>query len=176
EAEKNTRQVVALCEKIAADFPASPGGPHGLAQGHHQLADLLKETGQYRESEKSYRRAIAIREKLVTDSRGNSFNNRSGLYKSLGNLGDLLIERSELSEAEAHFQRTRALVEKLVTEIPFEHEYRRDWGITLINLGKVHRDTARYQEAEKDLQQAVAILQEQARERPTIREGFYRLA
>jgi tetratricopeptide (TPR) repeat protein len=84
---------------------------------------------------------------------------------TLGNLGSVLMEKGAWGEADAVLERAVRISEKQAKGRPTART-RLDWAITVLKRGTLHREMARYQEAEKELRQAQAILEKLLSESP----------
>ena len=96
-----------------------------LASLEGDRGDLLAETGKLGEAERTYRRALALYQKLVDDS-PRVVENRAGLATTLSRLGRLLGRTGRSAEAEQLSRQVQAIQEKLATEFPKKPDSRKD--------------------------------------------------
>src|SRR5262249_20660325 len=61
------RTALVIDQKLAEDNPKMPSYCDGLADGHTNLADVLRGLGRPAEARDGYERAVAIRQRLVND-------------------------------------------------------------------------------------------------------------
>jgi tetratricopeptide (TPR) repeat protein len=66
-AERLLERALAIRRKLAADFPTVPAYRQGLADGHSNLGNLLKDLGKRAEAEAEYGNALAISQQIVAD-------------------------------------------------------------------------------------------------------------
>jgi tetratricopeptide (TPR) repeat protein len=125
----------------------------------------MKERGQLQGGEKSYRQAVALREKLAADFPGEA-RYRANLARSLDNLGNALRGSSDLEEAEELILQALALQKELAAEFPKETRYQQGVVQGLGNLTSLRKATGRLDEAEKTSRQAVALIEKLAAEPP----------
>jgi tetratricopeptide (TPR) repeat protein len=94
---------------------------------------------------------------------------------ALSNLGEALMEKGAWDEADTLLKRAVLITEKQAKVRPTPW-MRRDWAVAVLRRGTLHRETARYQEAEQDLRQAQALLEKLLSESPKDRWCLRRLA
>ena len=119
-------------------------------------AGLLINVGKLQRpgSEDALRRSIAICEKLVTGTAGNS-SDRFNLALAQNNLADLVMRLGRLPEAEPHFAEAVTQFEKLVAEVPRSIDYHHAFGIVLDGQGEWLDLTGKTAEAKGVLTAAV---------------------
>jgi len=91
--------VLAIHERLAAAEPANTTYARGLSISYTKLGDLALATGQSREVERLYRRALAIDERLAAAEPDNTTYARD-LAVSYERLADLALETGQYGEAE----------------------------------------------------------------------------
>jgi tetratricopeptide (TPR) repeat protein len=114
-------------KKAASDFPQSEL-QGSLATSVVNLGQFLFSEGRFPESEELIRAAIALREKLVTESGLPGY--RDELAQSYFVLGALLMRIGNDPAAEQEFRKALKVSEELVAEHPEEVAYR----ITLVSI------------------------------------------
>ena len=109
-------------------------------QGWNQLGHLLQRTGQLRDAEDAYQRALILGEKR---------NDQSSIAVAYTNLGNVYGIRGELERAEAMYRKSLALNEALGHKGVIAGIY--------INLGNVYRDRGEPKQAEAMFQKSLAL-------------------
>jgi eukaryotic-like serine/threonine-protein kinase len=135
-------------------------------------AQLLERTKRIADSERTYKQAQAIREKLAAASPAN-IEYRHSLLMSDVNLGALYARANRLSDAEAELMRATSLGEKLVADAPavpdYQHALAASWG----NLAGVHMLQERFDLSAADYARELPTRERLASEHPTVLD--YRL-
>jgi tetratricopeptide (TPR) repeat protein len=131
--------------------------------------------GRNTQAEAAYRRALAIRTKLVNDF-PTVAQYRQYLANCLNNLGNLLAEQGKRAEAVKAYRQALALQDKLAADFPAIPEYRRDLALTHNNLATLLDDLDKRAEAEKGYRQALAIQEKLAADFPNVPEYRRELA
>ncbi len=129
-------------EKAAIDEGGENSIEHGRALNAYATA--LYSSGDYKTAETLYKKALAIRKKILGEEHLDyaiSLNNLALLYESQG----------RYDEAEPLYQQALAIDKKVLGE---EHP---DYAIHLNNLAALYYSQGRYDEAEPLFQQALAI-------------------
>jgi tetratricopeptide (TPR) repeat protein len=165
------QEAIDLFGKLAADFPAVPQYRQDLAKCHNNLGRLLAHLNKHAEAAEAYRQALAIREKLATESPAPEY--RGNLARSLNNLGLLLADLGKRAEAEEAYRQALAIQERVVTESPAAPQYREQLAGTLNNLGLLLADLGKRGEAEEAYHEALTILEKLAIDFPA--EPGYRM-
>jgi eukaryotic-like serine/threonine-protein kinase len=98
-AERLLREAIPALERHRSE----PGGELALSQGLHNLASLLADRGQYDEAEADFRRALAIKRRLL-EGRSDA-----DLATTLNSLGKLMNDRGRLDQAEPLFREALAV-------------------------------------------------------------------
>ena len=110
----------------------------------NQTGFYLSERGLYAEAEPLYRRALAIREKVLGAE-------HPDLARSLNNLGGLYVSQGKYAEAEPLYRRALAIRVKVLGA---EHP---DVATSLNNLAALYDSQGKYAEAEPLYRRALAI-------------------
>jgi serine/threonine protein kinase len=179
EAEEAYRKALAVREKLVAEHTNVPEYRQDLAASQFNLAGLLhklpdrdKRSG----AEETFRRALAIREKLAAEYPV-VLKYRQDLAASYASLGLLLVElRKRPDEVQVVYQKALAIREKLAAEYPNVPEYRRELGATYLNLGTLHRKRNDHPGAEEAYKQALAVLEQLSLEPSAVPRDRYTLA
>jgi serine/threonine-protein kinase len=167
EAEVAYRRTVAIWEKLVQDFDERNADEnegdllHNLISSHDNLAHVLKTRGRHEEVEATYRRALAIREKLV-QKRPTVWFHRHDVASRLNNLAHVLEARGRHEEAEATYRRALALREKLAQDF---HNFEigphltRELGVAYGEFASLVRDKGQTEAALEWYGKAITTLQ-----------------
>jgi tetratricopeptide (TPR) repeat protein len=121
KAEEVLQQCIGRCAKLAADFPTEHAYQDNWARSHHTLAALLHKIGRLGESEKHYREAISIWEKLGAGFPVQWYFRFYRIHAAVTygyDLAPLLSASQQPREAEEALRQSVARWEKLVTDFP----------------------------------------------------------
>jgi serine/threonine protein kinase/Tfp pilus assembly protein PilF len=151
---------------LVGDFPAVPEYRRELAGSHNDLGALLRDHGQWHESEQQYRQALALLERLATEFPAVP-NYRRELAGSHNDLGLALAGLGKRREAEQQYRQALALLERLATEFPDKPAYRHWLAKSRINLGRVLAGLGKWPEAERQYRRALALQEKLAADSPT---------
>lgn len=138
KAEPIARQMVEIAEKSEK--------PQTVVPYLGSLGAVYRRLGRYAEAEPLYKRALAIREKVLGPD-------HLSVAISLDDLGNLYKDLSQLTKAEEYQKRALAMREKA---LPPDHL---DVARSLNNLAEVYRLQARLGEAAQLYQRALAIFE-----------------
>jgi len=137
-------------------------------RSEEQIADVMNNLGalqsdlnDYPSAEKSFQRALEIREKLAREN-PNAY--LPYVANTLNNLGVFYWNRNDYPSAEKSYQRALEIYEKLARENP--NTYLPYVANTLNNLGVFYWNRNDYPSAEKSYQRALEIREKIARENP----------
>jgi tetratricopeptide (TPR) repeat protein len=183
-------EAIASCKKAIRLKPDNAMA----AEAHQTLGMALEGKGALDEAVVSHKEAIRLQPKSgvyhnslgVTYVRKDAPDDAIACFKealrlepdhsgALSNLGEALMEKGAWDEADTLLKRAVLINEKRDKDRPTDWT-RLDWAIDVLRRGTLHRETARYQEAEQDLRQAQAILGKLLSESPKDRWGLRRLA
>jgi tetratricopeptide (TPR) repeat protein len=140
-------------QHLADEFHDRTDFRQGLAQSHHNLGDLLYDTGRPQQAEAAYRAALAIRTQLPKEFL-NRPEFRLELARSHNNLGNTLYVTGRLKEAEAAYRNALPLWERLVAGFSHVPDYQNGLAGALVNLGMLHNQRREYAAAVPFLEQA----------------------
>jgi serine/threonine protein kinase/tetratricopeptide (TPR) repeat protein len=169
------RQVLALREQLAGEFPAVPQYRQELATSHNNLGRLLHHMGQRANAEAAYRQALALREQLAGEFPAVP-QYRQELATSHNNLGRLLLEVGKGADAEAALRQALAIQEQLTAECPAVPQYHQGLARSHYELGILLRDADRRADAEGAYRQALALRDKLAAEFPAVPQYRQELA
>jgi tetratricopeptide (TPR) repeat protein len=116
DAIESLREAVTLYSALVMDFPDVREHRTALAAGAEALGKLLAKSGQGREAESYYRRAIGLYRRLAAETAETTARNtlRRSLVSCHHELGDFLERSGRAGEAEAEFRLALAGREQLV--------------------------------------------------------------
>jgi serine/threonine protein kinase/Flp pilus assembly protein TadD len=154
EAERATRQVIALLEKLVEQSPNEARFRAELAASYSTLGCLLLGFDRDRQRSEAVRAATSLMERVVAESPGVAdYRARlSGTYNSLG-----ILPGVQSQEAEKVLRTAIGLARALVSESPGEVRYRTELVGGLCNLGIVLAAAGRHDEAERAYREALAL-------------------
>ena len=132
---------------------------------HNNIGSVQSRTGHPAEALESYRRALAIRQKLADDNPAvTDFPSR--LADGLLNIGYLRLTSGRLTEAAGDFAREAAIREKLAGDNPSIPILRSDLANCLNNAAALLLRLGRASEARVRSERAVSLLETLSREDP----------
>ncbi|MCC3418100.1 MAG: CHAT domain-containing protein [Microcoleus sp. PH2017_07_MST_O_A] len=120
-----------------------PGDHPDVAFSLNNLASLYNSQGRHNESERLYKQALEMCQRLFTD--------HPHVVASLNNLATLYQSQGRYGEAEHHFQKALEMWQRLFKDDDA------DLASILNNLGLLYDSQGRYSEAERLLQQSLQI-------------------
>jgi serine/threonine protein kinase/tetratricopeptide (TPR) repeat protein len=148
---------------------AVPGAPNdtranlaAIVFGH---GALLSMSGLWAEAETEYRRAIAIRQKLV-DENPDVLQFRMGQADNHLALGNLILSTGRQKEAEAEYSAAMKAIQKLVDNYPAVTQFRIDLAKVYESFGNALLITGK--EAEAEFRKAMAFYQKLVDENPGV--------
>ena len=149
--------------------------PQPPGDSHNNIGWLQSQTGQPAEALESYRRALAIRQKLADDNPAvTEF--RSRLANSHNNIGWLQSQTGQPAEALESYRLALAIQQKLADDNPAVTEFRSSLANSHQGIGHLQSQTGQPAEALESYRQALAIQQKLADDNPAVTEFRSRLA
>jgi tetratricopeptide (TPR) repeat protein len=136
-----------------------------LARSHRALAGLSYRRGSLREAEQSYRAAIRLEERLVSELPGVPAY-RLELAETRNDLGVVLQAGNRLAEAEALHREALSLRQSLAEEFPRMPYYQREMATGQGYLADLLQQADRLPEAEQALGHAITIAEKLATDYP----------
>ena len=132
-----------------------------------RLALIYQETGDITAADTSYRRALEIQEKLLSDFPAvpSYWNDVAGSYNNLGNL---LKDSSRWTEAEAAYRRSLEIQEKLANDSPDEQLYQERLAGSYQNLGDLFSNQGKGEAADDAFRRAAKIWEKLATNFPSV--------
>lgn len=167
EARKHREQAIAIRQKLVEDFP-------DVVEHAFRLAETLENHGadqrwvlrKLDEAEKTFRRAVALMDKVVTKAPAER-SYLSQRARSLDSLGLLLRAQKQVEEGEKALRAALVIREQLATANPRVAEYQSELGASLNNLAfLLYHNRQDYAEARRLLRQAVPRQQEAVKANP----------
>ena len=140
-----------------------------LGMVHHNIGNREQEAGRWAEALASYKKARAIRERLVSENPSVTQFQRD-LAWSHHNVGCVQSDMGRTAEALASYQRAFAIRERLARENPSVIQFQRELAASHNHFGMLHRATGQPAEALASYEQARAIWERLAREHPELPE------
>ena len=127
-----------------------------LSNHHWDIGALLKQIGKPAESEESYRRALAIRQRLADEHPDDAdlLRTVSELYETIGFLKS---ELGKPAEAMAAHEQARAIKERVLRDHPESPDFACALAGVLSNMAEIDIDAKRFDEAHARLRQAIAL-------------------
>jgi serine/threonine protein kinase len=141
-AEENFRQAVALLENLPPEQRLHPTCQDRLAEDYTYLATLTGAAGRVEETERLYRRILAIREQFAR-ANPEEAQWQTGLAHAELLLGAFHQGRSQWSDAETHVQRAVALYERASEMSPEAKLIQAARAGAYVRLGGLYRQTGR---------------------------------
>jgi serine/threonine protein kinase/tetratricopeptide (TPR) repeat protein len=160
EAEAAYRRAISTLEKLVSESPARHEYRWILANSLMNLAVLLAvQEKRQPEAEAIYRQSLTVLEQLVAEFpflSGYSL----GLARVYGNLGALYRGLGRRPDAEATCLKAVAIAEKLVADYPEIPKFKIELAGTRVNLGHFYKIWRKSEEAVKEYDQAIPLLEE----------------
>jgi serine/threonine-protein kinase len=169
------RQMQAIFQKLAGEFPSVAQHRQELARSHHGLSAVLRSLGRQEEAVTAVRQAVALQEELVA-AFPHVADYRQDLGKIRDTLGMLLRELGSYEAAAAEYQQAFALQRPLAAENPTNASYRYDLSRSYNNLANVLNSLGKQAEAADARRQGLALLQALAQEFPEVANYRHGLA
>ncbi len=154
QAEKELRQALALCERLAAEAPSAAEYRQELARCHTNLGLLFSRLRRPKDAEAALREGLRLREALAADYPAVP-RYRQELARTQNHLGGLWRETGRSAEAEKAVRAARDLLQRLAAERPDMPAYRNDLGSTLTQLGLLAYDGGKLVSARERFEQAL---------------------
>jgi tetratricopeptide (TPR) repeat protein/tRNA A-37 threonylcarbamoyl transferase component Bud32 len=137
------------------------------AQAYQRMGRMNQILGRSQDSEKAYRRAVALGQQLVADF-PNQPEFRLELALSHNALGVLLLRANRRPrEAESAYVEAMTILRQLAADFPTRYEFRQALAGIQNNLGNLLFETGRPTEAESVQAEALAIRKQLAADFPT---------
>jgi serine/threonine-protein kinase len=161
EAEEIVRHLlekaVDFCRRLLSKRSDDPKLRRFTALAFRMVADVQRQTGEYDQAAESYRNAIDLHERLITDVPGEP-QYAQDLSGTLINRSDLWYQRDRWADATADLERAITIRRGLADAYPDRPAYRRELAIALDNLGAHQSEGGRYPEAARQFAAALDIL------------------
>jgi tetratricopeptide (TPR) repeat protein len=125
------RQMLAVLEKRAAEFPDNHDYRLEWGQRRHRLAELLMHTGHLDEAEREYREMLSFKEQVVAGVPFPEY--RFQLGYTYCHLAYLLDERNQRQEARKLYQEALTVAQTLVKDFPNSARYRQE-AVAVFNV------------------------------------------
>ena len=155
-------------QRFAGETSADRNVRFKTAQAYHRVGIIQQRLSEFTDAEASYRRELAVLERLVADS-PSEVQYLNALAVSVRELGGLRTKNGHGAEAELLLRRAIAIQERLVAASPSEPEYRNDLARSHNGLGLTIMWLAgRRQEAEQAFSRAMALQARLVAEAPSI--------
>ncbi|MFO0957036.1 MAG: serine/threonine-protein kinase [Isosphaeraceae bacterium] len=164
EAYEHSRDIL---ERLSRDHPGVALYRSRLADSHHNLGLLLRDTGRTDGALMAFEKGREIRQRLVEENPG-AADYQADLSDSNNDLGNLLSLRGRNDEALSAYGRARDLRQHLSLLDPKFDEHRARLATIRNNLGNLLRDQGRNDEALKEYQMARAARETLAAARPEV--------
>ncbi|HMC10902.1 MAG TPA: tetratricopeptide repeat protein, partial [Pirellulaceae bacterium] len=166
-AESDIRQMMAIFQKLAADFPGFAEYRQQEARAQHSLSILLYESGKQEDALAEIRRAVALEQQLIAAApSSNAY--RQDLARSRAMLGMLLHGLGSHDAAVAEYQKVFALEQPLADEFPKNPAYRVDLARSHNNLASVLEALGKRPESVDEMRKALSLGQELSAEFPRV--------
>jgi non-specific serine/threonine protein kinase/serine/threonine-protein kinase len=155
------RQAAALLESLAAAEPAESGLRQELADCYQLLGDLqghagLQNLGDQAAALESYRRALAIYQRLASNDARNSAARRGVALLQI-RIGDMLEFRDDLDGAFAAYRDALDMSERIAADDPTNVEDQRRLALAYRKVGGIQEDFRQYREALDGYDKAATI-------------------
>ena len=150
---------------------ASPETRSQLSEAYDRIASISWELGLNDEALATYRRALALVERLAADA-PSAPDHQAALARCLTRIGFTLRTRSDPAQALQPYQQAQEIQERLAAKFPAEPRYQEALSWTLSNIGVIHRDLGRHADAIRFHRQAIEIHENLVRQDP--RSAQYR--
>jgi len=138
---------------LLAEQPDDPEYRSGLATVHRSLGLLSRQRRKHAEAASSFRAALTVQEKLVSDFPSNAMF-RLDMARSRTDLGNIFFEMGRLDDAEAELRTGLELLKKLPATLANDPDYRCEvanaylnWGRALQFMGKTDEAASAFQTA-----------------------------
>jgi serine/threonine protein kinase/tetratricopeptide (TPR) repeat protein len=135
-------------------------------RAYFQMGRLNQVLGRSQESEKAYRRVVALGRQLAADFPTRP-EFRQELALSYNALGKLLRAKGRPTEAESAYADALAILKQLAADFPTRPEFRQALAGLHNNLGGMFHESERLKEAEAAQAEALAIRKQLAADFPT---------
>ena len=146
-------------------IPTAPNSGAGWRTIHNNIGWLEAHSGKPAEAMHSYRRALAIRQKLADDNPAVT-DFQEGLVISLGNIGSVLSDLGRSAEALDSYGRALAIEQKLVDNNPAVTGFQTSLAGLHRMIGNVQSSTGKLADALESYRRTLAIDQKLAGDDP----------
>jgi len=141
----------------------TPPALDSAASAFATYGDLLSSTGALPAAEQAYHRAIGLRQEIDAKSAG-SLDNSLALSTSLRHMGDLYGDigsqnLGKTAESVEYYEQAKAIVMKMVAQYPGNGEASRESYETLLSLSASESGIGRREDAAKDLNDALTLIE-----------------
>ena len=141
--------------------------PDPTVEAHNNIGLVLADTVETVEALESYRRSLAIQQKLA-DENPTVTDFRRDLANTQDNIGLLLSKIGKPAEALESHRRALAIRQKLVDDNPAVTEFRSHLAHSYNEIGSLLRNAGKIDEALESYREALAILQKLADDNPAV--------
>jgi serine/threonine protein kinase/tetratricopeptide (TPR) repeat protein len=155
-AEETYGAGIRLLEGLSLEYPEAREHLASLARAHGDLAGLYRRTQQHQMAVRSYRRAVAIKARLVREQPDGAGPARDLAETWLAMASLLEDQMHRFGEARQAAEEAIALLEQLVTSAPADRDQRRRLGWARLQGASVAMSLDRYDEAIHLVEQAIA--------------------
>jgi tetratricopeptide (TPR) repeat protein len=138
-----------------------------LARGHQLSGIILQYTGKPAEALKSYKLALAIRQKLVNDNPGDA-NLQHSLANSQTRIGQVLSDTGQSVEGMRLLQQSLAIYQKLVDDNPKNLDFLHEMMFTLNLIGEILSSQGHQAEAMMAFERTRVISQKLVDDMPAV--------
>ncbi len=159
EGAAESRNALAISEQLAARDPNNSEYQRFLIADNQSLCECLAYTGSFSEVPKLCRKAISINEAMVKSDQ-NNVQASADLANSNMTMGLALYLMHSPREALAYERSADAMYRDVALQEPDSESNGIDHAVALIYAGRSEADLRRPEQARKDLEQALAIMEQ----------------
>jgi len=159
EGAAESRNALAISEQLAARDPNNSEYQRFLIADNQSLCECLAYTGSFSEVPKLCRKAISINEAMVKSDQ-NNVQARADLANSNMTMGLAMYLMHSPREALAYERSADAMYRDVALQEPDSESNGIDHAVALIYAGRSEADLRRPEQARKDLEQALAIMEQ----------------
>lgn len=153
------RKALAIRESLFALTPKDIQTRQNLALSYEKVGDVLWAQGDNTESQKSYRKALAICEELAIENNNFDTYNFVRLYNRIGYTQE---QARDFSGAIESYQKSLSYMENLAAAEHANAKYKRGLAIGYIKIGDVLHLTKKFPESYEKFQKCLALFEELA--------------
>ncbi|MGA3347128.1 MAG: serine/threonine-protein kinase [Terracidiphilus sp.] len=159
EGAAESRNALAISEQLAARDPNNSEYQRFLIADNQSLCECLAYTGSFSEVPKLCRKAISTNEAMVKSDQ-NNVQARADLANSNMTMGLAMYLMHSPREALAYERSADAMYRDVALQEPDSESNGIDHAVALIYAGRSEADLRRPEQARKDLEQALAIMEQ----------------